>query len=528
MKFKPAKSRCMIIKKGQVSRKFHLKVQGEEIPPITDGPIRCLGKWYDETLSDKNNVESTQKRVEEWLRRIESSGLPGKYKVWIYQHGMLPRLMWLLMLYEIPLTKVEKIEKAVSKSLRKWLGVPPGFSAIGLYSKSSQLQMPLSSVVEEFKVEKCRLVMTLRDSKDRKVSKAGVQVRTGRKWVAISSVSQAESMLELRDIMGNTCIGRQGLGMQHFQQWKKADGKEKRDMILKEIRREEEDRRRSKSVQLVQQGAWMRWDLPARKITWSELWRLDPFRISFMLRSVYDTLPSPSNLCKWGLAEDPTCKLCGGPGSLAHILSGCKIALQQGRYRWRHDRVLQTLADVLETERRNKRPEQRQESRSAIHFVKAGEKGKSRVPIHRGLLREASPWEMRVDLHRKLVFPEVVLTNLRPDMVLWSEAGKKIILIELTVPWEEGCEEAHERKLSKYQELLESCRAKKWSAWLFPVEVGARGFPAQSAWRLLQRLGMSGRAKRAAVRRMGEAAERASSWIWFKRDEPNWGPSNGE
>ena len=90
--------------------------------------------------------------------------------------------MWLLMLYEIPLTTVETLERMVNKSLRKWLGVPPGFSAIGLYSRTSQLQMPLSSVVEEFKIEKCRLVMTLRDSKDKKVSEAGVQIRTGRKW----------------------------------------------------------------------------------------------------------------------------------------------------------------------------------------------------------------------------------------------------------------------------------------------------------------------------------------------------------
>lgn len=48
--------------------------------------------------------------------------------------------------------------------------------------------MPLSSVVEEFKIEKCRLVMTLRDSKDKKVSEAGVQIRTGRKWSASASV----------------------------------------------------------------------------------------------------------------------------------------------------------------------------------------------------------------------------------------------------------------------------------------------------------------------------------------------------
>ncbi|XP_078336960.1 uncharacterized protein LOC144626561 [Crassostrea virginica] len=273
MKFKPRKSRYMIIKKGRISEKFQLNVQGENIPSIVDEPIKCLGKWFDDTLTDKNNIENIQRQVKEWLKRTENSGLPGKYKAWIYQHGMLPRLMWLLMLHEIPLTTVETLERMVNKSLRKWLGVPPGFSAIGLYSRSSQLQMPLSSVVEEFKIEKCRLVMTLRDTKDKK----------------------AESMLTLRDIIGNTCIGRQGLGIEHFQQWEKSEGKERRDMVLQEVRKGEEDQRRSKSVQL---GARTKWDVPSRKVTWAELWRLEPIRISFVLRSVYDTLPSPSNLCR--------------------------------------------------------------------------------------------------------------------------------------------------------------------------------------------------------------------------------------
>ena len=123
------------------------------------------------------------------------------------------------------LTTVETLERMVNKSLRKWLGVPPGFSAIGLYSRSSQLQMALSSVVKEFKIEKCRLVTTLRDSKDKKVSEARVQIRTGRKWSASASVSQAESMLTLRDIIGNTCIRRHGLGIDHFHQWEKSGGK---------------------------------------------------------------------------------------------------------------------------------------------------------------------------------------------------------------------------------------------------------------------------------------------------------------
>ena len=118
--------------------------------------------------------------------------------------------------------------------------------------------------------------------------------------------------------------------------------------------------------------------------------------------------------------------------------------------------------------------------------------------------------------------------KLDPDIVLWSVKRKKIILIELTVPWEEGCGEAHERKMLKNQELLEQCRAKNWSTWLFPVEVGARGFPAQSAWRLLQRLWMKGRTRRTAVRRLGEAAERASCWLWSRRYEETWELANIE
>jgi hypothetical protein len=39
---------------------------------------------------------------------------------------------------------------------------------------------------------------------------------------------------------------------------------------------------------------------------------------------------------------------------------------------------------------------------------------------------------MEVDLSKKLVFPSIVQTNLRPDIVLLSDKGKKLIMIELT------------------------------------------------------------------------------------------------
>lgn len=254
---------------------------------------------------------------------------------------------------------------------------------------------------------------------------------------------------------------------------------------------------------------------------------MEPVRISFILRSVYDTLPSPANLCTWGLSEDPTCSLCGARATLRHILSSCKTSLQQGRYRWRHDQVLAALADILERERKQTRP-RTDRGTGSIQFVKAGEGKPSSPSRTSSILNQAASWEMRADLRKKLVFPDVVHTNLRPDIVMWSENSKKIIVIELTVPWEEACEEAYERKSAKYAELVETCRQRGWSSWLFPVEIGARGFPAQSVWRLLKDVGITGQRRKKAIKTLAEAAERASCWLWYRREEPSWRPSNSE
>ena len=63
----------MILKKGQISQQFQLKVQGEVIPSMAVNPIKCLGKWFDDTLGDKNSIEMTQKQVKDWLKRTEDS-----------------------------------------------------------------------------------------------------------------------------------------------------------------------------------------------------------------------------------------------------------------------------------------------------------------------------------------------------------------------------------------------------------------------------------------------------------------------
>ena len=106
----------------------------------------------------------------------------------------------------------------------------------------------------------------------------------------------------------------------------------------------------------------------------------------------------------------------------------------------------------------------------------------------------AKDWKLLADLRQQLRFPEeIVVTNYRPDIVIYSKRSKLCVLIELTVPWEERMSEAYERKFLKYDELVEQCKSRGWKTWCFPVEIGCRGYPANSTWRALRTLGIVGK-----------------------------------
>ena len=69
-------------------------------------------------------------------------------------------------------------------------------------------------------------------------------------------------------------------------------------------------------------------------------------QLSFMVKAGSDTLPTPMNLQRYKIQVSSHCKLCQRPqATTGHILSACPEALEQGRYTWRHDYVLQSLGD---------------------------------------------------------------------------------------------------------------------------------------------------------------------------------------
>ena len=101
-----------------MNRRVKMQIQEEKIPSILGNPIKCLGRWFNESLTDKENIEDTKKKLISWLRTVNDSGRLRKYMAWIYQHGILPRLMCLLLIYDIATTTVEAMERNVSGYLR--------------------------------------------------------------------------------------------------------------------------------------------------------------------------------------------------------------------------------------------------------------------------------------------------------------------------------------------------------------------------------------------------------------------------
>ena len=143
--------------------------------------MKSLGRWYTESFTDIDRVGEIEVQMLEGLKSIDKCYLPSQLKLWRLKYGLCQRIAWPLAMYEIALTYVERFERKISVYKRKWLGLPPGVSNIAFYGHSNKVLFPLTALTEEFKVEKARVFITLRDSQDAVIRDTLPEVKTGRK-----------------------------------------------------------------------------------------------------------------------------------------------------------------------------------------------------------------------------------------------------------------------------------------------------------------------------------------------------------
>ena len=361
--------------------------------------------------------------------------------------------------------------------------------------------------------------------------------------VNVGALRVIEHRLGCKDTVGFVSQGRMGIEYAGGEEGKLRSDRTRRQSHADVVAEQAEEAYYVKAVMSSLQGTWTMWkSFTQRSLSWRSLVYGDTKLFRFCIGATFNTLASPSNLVRWKIDLGAGCALCGGKGTIPHILSGCKQALAGGRYRYRHDNVLRVICHHISGFINNlpstsaSRPRalvRRLESHCSVpqdllpvDFVREGAVSTGRWSSTHGrlgLLLQGKGWKFMSDLGNRLVFPpHIVVTSLRPDIVIYSDGAKTVIMIELTCPSEENFEKQHLAKLARYTDLEADCINAGWKVHLFAVEVGARGYAAQSLSSCLRALGLKCRPLNKCVQTAADEALRTSFHIWMWRESSNW------
>ena len=81
--------------------------------------MRFLERTISDALLDKYQADSLSVALTKGLDLISNSGHRAVQKLWILQHILIPCLRWPLLIYEIPISVVTKLEQKISCCIRK-------------------------------------------------------------------------------------------------------------------------------------------------------------------------------------------------------------------------------------------------------------------------------------------------------------------------------------------------------------------------------------------------------------------------
>ena len=100
-------------------QKIKFSVDGNEIPTIREKSVESLGRCYSLSLTDRHRWQDLRKQLQNGLRSIDKCDLMNKDKIRCIYFGSIPELVWPLQLYEVLLTKLEIMERLISKFIKK-------------------------------------------------------------------------------------------------------------------------------------------------------------------------------------------------------------------------------------------------------------------------------------------------------------------------------------------------------------------------------------------------------------------------
>ena len=423
LKLKPSKCRSLSITGGS-SSEVPFYIGDTEVDSIAKEPHKFLGSTITFSGKQSDIFEVISSHFTDRLERIDKLLIRGEFKVRIYQDYLLPASRFLLTVHTLTSTNLDRLDAITRKYLKKWFHLPQSATAAVLHAPNFTNIKTIRHLYLESQT--CAYISS-RIKADSHVNNAlDSRLEREQTWTRKkSTIVQSDNILkELKN--------KENL----------EEAKKEVKVIIKDEIKETWD---SKIKTLSLQGQFLEiLNNSNTDINWKSIMNNLPRNVQqFFLNSAIDTLPTNSNLVRWKKRSSEACSLCNSKETLLHSLNNCPIMLNQGRYTWRHNSVLNKLFGTLKSIT--------PDSTKIYCDLPGHMQGISTVPTN------------------------VTITSLKPDLVLVDEERKSIAIIELTVPFDSNIDSASDRKQTKYQQLVNDIRNEGFSVNFYAFEISSRG-----------------------------------------------------
>ena len=384
MLIRPDKCHSFAMKKHntksvQYSPKVYLN--NELVKSIKKGEsFLYLGRHYDYDMSEQEHKNELTKSLKEFMEKIDGLDVHPKNKMLIYHRYVLGKISWHLTVTNISTTWIkENLDNMVSNYVRSWLELPvSGTLKIAALSKK-KYGLNFINVSTRFAQCKVTFRKALKNSGNDNIKKLHTETQKGANIQTDSYVSTRDAIKKIR---------------------MKAETEIKEELTTQSLV--------VKSI----------WDQGCAKYSadWGKVLDSLPRNLySFATRYLSNSLANGTNAIKWGIATTPKCLFCNENQTLQHVISACKVSLNEKRWNWRHDSILLNIARFM-----------------------------AKIPgvtVYGDL--ENSEFQT----------PSVVTGDeKRPDIVIVKE--NLCMILELTVGFETNMKKNTERKENHYKDLL--------------------------------------------------------------------------
>ena len=418
------------------------------VPRVEIGEsFRYLGRYFNFNMSDNDHKSEILDTLTDFLNKIDQLPLHPKNKIRLYSQYVLSKISWHFTISDIGKTWVnETLDPIVSKYIRKWLELP-------ISATLSNILLPynrfgLNVVLPSTKFLQCQTI-------SRKALQSSPNEDINKLWTETSNYKNIQY-----DTYKNT-----------------------KD-VLSTIRKQHEDKL---NHHLISQGSFFSNVMKYSTISFNSIWssvqsKLPKNIFNFTIRYINNTLPTRKNLHKWGVSTTSECAFCLSPESLLHIVAGCKTYLNEGRFTWRHDSVLNLIASTLKS----------------LNYS-----------------------NLYVDLPGYLSPSVITGDTLRPDLVLTIE-NKCIYILELTIGFESNLQTNATRKREKYQDLINKQLNYYEEAKFVNVSISSLGVFSETSLDLvemLKDLEMDMHCRKYLVRKIINTCIRSTYYIFCKRNK---------